>query len=193
MLRMKNENLEFIVPGSLKDNFLYTRNNIEGYLNKQEMVPPSLVKYLLGCLLTKNKIKKRQNQIEAKAAAERVYERIKSNQSYQFEWRYVVPGNEKESNHNLLTISEIIFQAYFDFNRKDNKDDAIRFFYEVFDKEVVPANTKRQKSLSKYKKSVLAGVFTVAAGYLISSKSKLTWHDYFDFTRNALKKYFKKS
>ena len=190
---MKDKQLEFIVDKSNYVSYLRTYYTIHDHISKNEDVPAITVKYLLSLLLTKNDFDFRSWNQKTKLNIHYAEEFIKNHPDYQLNWELKGKPKVKEENYDFSVFARILLHAYYQQKSamKDNfdKNDAIRFFFKIFSKEVEPTRElTTKKKLTTYKIAVMSGVFTIAAGHRITTKKHPTPKDIYLAVQYAIKK-----
>jgi hypothetical protein len=165
---MKNDDLEFVVAKSNKENYLMTLQIIYGYISNNEPIPVITAKYLFSILLEKEKFKFKKFAEKAKLAAKHVVDFVLKYPAYELplEFKNIKPVNESKDNFQLF--AEVLLHAFYQYDEKlDAKrkhSDSVGFFYKALTEETINKSGKKIK-ITKYKLSVLATVFSKAAEY----------------------------
>jgi hypothetical protein len=165
---MKNDDLEFVVAKSNKENYLMTLQIIYGYISNNEPIPVITAKYLFSILLEKEKFKFKKFAEKAKLAAKHVVDFVLKYPAYELplEFKNIKPVNESKDNFQLF--AEVLLHAFYQYDEKlDAKrkhSDSVGFFYKALTEETINKSGKKIK-ITKYKLSVLAAVFSKAAEY----------------------------
>ena len=188
---MKNNDLELVVAKSNVESYLMTLKIIYNYIAKNEPVPVITAKYLFSVLLEKKQYTFIKFAEKAKLAAKHVVDYVSKYPAYELPLEFENIKPNSESKENFQEFAELLLHAFYEYDKdlgtKRKQNDAIGFFFKALTEE--PKNMSGKKiEISKYKLSVLAGVFSMAAEYKGSKPITVKPRDIFQSSRIRLSK-----
>jgi hypothetical protein len=171
---MKNSSIELIVEKSNEKIFNSNIQAIHSFIANHENIPSKLVNEFLELIEYKNNFELQKQRELAKKNTKSLIDFFIKYPDYKFQCRFKNLNHFNLSHHNFEYFIQIMLCSYYQFesdrNEKCSKDSTILYFYNAFTEEVIIDKKESKNKFTEYKKAVLAGAFTIAAGRRINSK-----------------------
>lgn len=188
---MKNNDLELVVAKSNKESYLMTLQIIYDYISNNEPIPVITAKYLFSVLLEKEQHTFIQFAEKAKLAAKHIVDYVSKYPEYELPLVFKNIQPISRSKYNFQLFAELLLHAFYQYDKdlgtKRKQNDPIGFFFKALTEETKNKSGKKIE-ISKYKLSVLAGVFSMAAEYKGSKPITVKPRDIFQSSRKRLSK-----